>query len=73
MPSKNGHTPNDTPAISTEMLQPTVVFVALDLDVERTRNKIIALAKSLNVKLPDGWEHDAIAVPVNGKAKRGQK
>lgn len=35
--------------------------------------QITELARSLLVKLPSGWQHEAIAVPVNGKAKRGKK
>jgi ParB/RepB/Spo0J family partition protein len=34
---------------------------------------ISELARTLKTKLPNGWHHEAAAVPVNGKAKKGKK
>jgi hypothetical protein len=35
--------------------------------------KITDLAGDMNIRLPQGWYHEATAVPVNGKAKKGKK
>jgi hypothetical protein len=35
--------------------------------------KITDLAGDMNIRLPQGWYHEATAVPVNGKAQKGKK
>jgi ParB family chromosome partitioning protein len=40
---------------------------------EKQIQKIHDLAGDMNIRLPQGWYHEATAVPVNGKAKKGKK